>query len=285
MPLTDTATYPTTVEQLETETEDSHDLRYIGVELEYPVAEDPSTGSASRSRGLRDHFQSSSRPGWLSDFEGDSGYMGSDHTGAEITSGILNLHTTEPEVWYQESINVSEEYGAPFGATGRGDTNFGLHMHVSDISDAQVEEIADACSNEWARVFFCTSIDEQSADPWRHGGVHNPGNPFRGPRRDDNTDQHYEFRLPEPMLPEHFQLVMNFWRLVEDESAEAAIDYARELVHDRDERLTAIQQYQSLRDRLEDWPNEAAVSDIQGQRTYTDESAAEWFVDLMGDEV
>jgi hypothetical protein len=253
---------------------DNPDLANIGVELEYPVARDripAPAGVADTSNQLRGEYQ---REDWLTEsFPDDGGYMGSDHTGAEITSGILSIHSDQPEDWYRASIAEAESAGYPFAATGYGRTVFGLHMHVSDIDDSQRSAIANACNNEWARVFFCASIDENSLDPWRHGGVRNPGAPFRGPR--SGNRQHYEFRLPEPMLQDHFGLVMDFWRMAEDD-VDAAIDFAREIVYDRDERLTSIQQYQQLAGRPE-WDREQA----RREDAQTDPSVAEWFIDLM----
>jgi hypothetical protein len=264
--------------------DDDFQLGSVGIELEYPTGDEIS-GRPTRSRDLRDGCREQNmdadlpRDAWL-DENGSTdgganptGYMGSDHTGAEITSGILPLHTGSPEAWYQASINEAEgEYGHPFGASGRGSTNFGMHNHISSLTEDQVDAIEEMCSNEYARVFFCTSIDHNSLDPWRHGGVRSPESSFRT----YSGEGHYEFRLPEPMLPEHFGLLMDFWRTIENDSVEAAIDFARELVHERDERLTAVQQFRELQetDRLD---REQAVSDSR----YTDRFAAEWFLDLM----
>lgn len=256
---------------------ESADLTSIGIELEYPVAPEPEevpAASAFRSHDLRGWF---SEGEWLPDFGDNRGYVGSDHTGAEITSGILDLHSDEPERWYRGTIRASEEARHPFAATGYGSTYFGLHMHVSSLRDSPRAAIGAACDDEWARVFFCSSISETSLDPWRHYSSSSPGNPFRRDRRGESD--HYEFRLPEPVLEDHFDLIMEFWRKVEADSPEDAIDFARELVHDRDERLTPVVQYNQLRDTMDDWPTEVCFTDEEGDPT--DRSAAEWFHDLM----
>lgn len=261
--------------------EQEYEFDHIGIELEYPVATGPvPEGLAAHSTNLRSHFGRSSD--WLPNmFEGGKGgYMGSDHTGAEITSGILDLHTSEPEEWYTNSISEAEGAGYSFAATGYGETVFGLHMHVSQFSKEKKDAVQDMCSNEWARVFFCSSIDRDSVDPWRHGGVSAPSTPFRGPRG-GGEDNHWEFRLPEPMLPEHFGLVMDFMRILETEGPEAAEEFAFELVVNRDERLTPLVQYRNLRETVDGWPDEQAIREETDTRFCTDRHAAQWVVDLM----
>lgn len=270
------STTDTTTDSIVSTDSEVPDLNSIGVELEYPIANDNDPAPAGTASGSGNLY--SAYDNWdVPSLNGSkSGRMTHDHVGAEITSGVLDIHSTEPETWYEESVQEAEDAGYPFAATGYGDTIFGLHQHVSQLNDADMETIATACGSEWARVFWCTSIQYESLDPWRHGGVGNPGRPFRGPRH-RGEDNHYEFRLPEPCLVDHFGLMVEFWRKVGAESAEAAVDFARGRVYDRDQRLTAVQQYNQLDNEYSEWPHDGAFED----GTRTDQAAAEWFHDLM----
>lgn len=274
MPTTDTTSRSTSIV---TEDDLTPELNNVGVELEYPVAETETSAPAGTARTSGALYENYDRDDWeVPGLREDAwGYMGHDHTGAEITSGVLEIHSDEPEIWYEGSIEEAENDGHPFAASGFGETVFGLHQHVSELSQNARERIAEACSNEWALVFWCSSVSEDSLDPWRHGGIYSPSEPWSGPRHPGN--RHWEFRLPEPVLPEHFSLMMDFWRKVGAEGVEAATDFARDLVYDKDERLTAIQQYHQLEDEYEDWPRNSALEEGSG----TDEGVALWFADLM----
>lgn len=264
------------------DTETTPDLQRIGIELEYPLlserADLPAPAAlASSSGAVRSHFGRGN--GWLTASPDDyNGYVGSDHVGAEITSGILELHEGEPERWYNESIQNVEDAGYEFAASGYGSTTFGLHMHMSELSEDAVEYIDAMCESEWARVFCCASVSENSLDPWRHGGVRDPANSFRARR----GSGHYEWRLPEPMLPDHFSMVMEFLRTMAHGEYEAAEEYAREAVMQKDSRLTPIQQYEILDSELDDFPSERAFSSDSAEPT--DAHVAEWFHDLMQSE-
>lgn len=260
-------------------TDDAYELDHIGFELEYPATNGapPAAPADANSRGLSGEYQGT----WPAESVPPEarGACGTDHCGAEIRSGVMDLHSGQPEAWYEDSIRLGEEAGYRFAATGVGRSCFGLHTHLSPLNQDRVEVIHEATrENEWPRVFFCSSVHANSLDPWRHYRSSSPRSPFRGPRSygETNDDHHYEFRLQEPVLPEHFGLVCDFWRKVETDGPELALDWARELVHDRDERLTAIVQYRQLETENDNWPNDGC---FRGGNT--SRSAAEWFGDLM----
>lgn len=262
--------------------EPEFELDEIGVEFEYPVRASDSDYPSLHAH--QSHPLYNGNPGsWDLGLEDvPTGRMTRDHVGAEITSSVLDLHTTQPEVWYQATVNRAEELGFPFAANGWGETNFGLHMHLTNLSREKAEELWEVCQNNWMRVFLCASIGPNSADPWRHGGV--SGDCIHG-RRDwdyqrvmnSRGSRHYEWRLPEPVLPDHFAMIMHFLRLVEIEGVEFAAEYARERVETRDDRLTAIQQYRIADEEWSRWPENGAMD--SGPRT--DSSAAEYMVNLM----
>lgn len=258
---------------------ESPDMDSIGIELEYPQARSSQTvpaGQAGSSGNARSHLRAEfGRGSWLEDEFGDrGGYVGSDHVGAEITSGILNLQSDEPEQWYEQSIELAEDEGFRFAASGYGDTVFGLHMHMSEMNEAQIEKIGNIANSEYGRVFFCASVDESSLDPWRHGGVGSTRNVFR---QDSRGTNHYEFRLPEPVQQEHFALIMEFMRKIARGELDEAEEFARDLVYDRDERLTAVTQYNQLNEEISGWPTSSAAA----EDNRTDADAAAWFIDLM----
>lgn len=269
-------TQSTSTSESSTDTSD-YDLTEIGIEFEYPVARgDQLTSRAHRSGSLRDEYGRNNN--WLnSEFGSEGGYMGTDHVGAEITSGVLDLHSDEPERWYNASIEAAEEMGYPFAATGTGQTSFGLHNHLSTITDEVREIVIDEVTTEpWGHVFFCSSVMPDNVHPWR-GRYTSPTGPWSGPYT-IGSDGHWEFRFIEPMLPEHFTLVMDFWRKMDTHSPEAAVDYARELVYNKDKRLTCVQRYEAIKEEQDDnWPHPEAITD-PGRGI---EGVSEWFVDLM----
>jgi len=261
------------------------DITNIGIELEYPVGDGiASCASATRSGGLYDEWRNEHGRDWtLPDFNGYMGYMGSDHTGAEVTSGILDLHSDQPEEWYVKSINQAEDMGYPFAMTGSGDTNFGLHLHLSDVPREKAKFVYEMCQEPWALTFFCSSVSRESLCPWRFGGVNSSG--LLGNRRfddesppaeesynqrimnhyanDSEYDGHYEFRLNEPTHPDHFAAVCHFFRLLDVAGVNAAYEFAYDMVYDADDRLTPVKQYKYLYDSYNQFPRDAAIDDEQ----------------------
>jgi hypothetical protein len=261
------------------------DITDVGIELEYPVASGDreallygdDSSSLRREVGTSNPWHpTSADAGW--------GQMTRDHVGAEITSPRLSLHSDEPETWYSGSIERAEELGYPFAPTGYGYTNFGLHHHLSDVTEDVANEIEAFCAEPWTRVFFCTSVRAGSIDPWRHGGVApqtSEGNwavcgTARGVR---GRGTHYEFRLPEPMPPEQHELFLDFLRRVDLFGIDNAREFVAEKVVQRDERLAAIRQYKLLRDQNDDFPSENGIEHTNQH----DQEAAEFLVELMGD--
>lgn len=268
------------------------DLINIGIELEMPVltgqygdTNDPLIEPGSYSGGMRDEMWAEQDgrddvtfvPG-LPDMR-DGTYIGSDHTGAEITSGMLDLRTESPEQWFRAAIEYANDFGWEYVPCGQGSTNFGSHFHLSNLSSAEKQCITDVASEPWGRAFFCSSITRDSLDPWRHGGAR-PSDPFRSYNSTNGFNGHYEFRLPEPLLPSHFDLVISFLRKLGSDGPAAAYDYAEELVlgEQAKDKLTAVRRYRAIKDHEEDFPPEEAIN---GESRYTEQRAAEWFHDYV----
>lgn len=277
----------TTASGVSTELSGQYDLDKIGIEFEYPVAREPGERPATygnRSRSLRNEV--GRRNPW-----DVSGLMTSDHVGAEIITEILPLHSGDPEEWYTATIEAAEARGYPFAQTGSGSTSFGCHLHLSNMTTAQYEWLGRASYEPWMRVFVCSSVQENKVDPWRHGGVcfHSVPEPrhtlsnYSSP--DSNLHEgHYEWRLPEPVKGEHFPLIIEFLQTLEVGGPEAAQEFALRHVEQRDERLTAIHQYQQLRERHDNWPSEDALEcDTRSHQEDYCSDAAHFLARLMGD--
>lgn len=278
-------------------TRNDYALNTVGIEFEYPIAPESAESDDDFMAATQDNARMSDAiyndrrapnvgEEWLPSMQNiPTGEMTRDHVGAEITSARLNLHSDEPERWYRATIARATSLGYPFAANGRGGTSFGMHLHLSELSDSEAGAIHNICQEDWAPIFFCASLSEDSADPWRHGGV-SFGGDFDadghfgngGILRNRHGDGHWEFRLPEPGVPEHFDVIMNFLRLLATQGSEAAATFARDCVFEKDERLTAVQQYNHLQSEVEGWPTEQAVRDSSD---YTGERFAQQFVDIM----
>jgi len=264
----------------------AEDITNIGIELEYPVGDGiAACGQSRHSSSLRGEWREKHSSDWtIPDFDGNMGYMGRDHVGAEITSGILDLHSDQPEEWYVKSINQAEDMGYPFAMSGQGETTFGLHLHLSDVPHVKAKFVYEMCQEPWALTFFCSSVSQDSLCPWRYGGVSGDG--LLGNRRfddesppaeisynqrimnhyahDDEYDGHYEFRLNEPTHPDHFAAVCHFFRLLDVAGTNAAYDFAHDMVYSADDRLTPVKQYKYLYDSYNQFPTDAAIDDEQG---------------------
>lgn len=266
----------------------------IGIELEYPVAEiegDVPVSNPQSSQELNNLYNGSYSGGdEVPAGSAPNGVMTSDHVGAEIVSDVLDLHTTEPEVWYTETIKTAEADGYPFAANGRGGTSFGLHMHVSSLTSDQRDALYEMACEPWMRLFVCSSMSENSADPWRHGGVTSNHfgsgrsngqssmlNDYSGRGQAADNSGHYEWRLPEPMLPGNLAMVMHFLRLISLGDYEEARSYAKGRVEEADRRLTSVQQFMAL--DSPEW-REQAVED----GSYTDPRMAEYTIEMYGGE-
>lgn len=275
-------------------------LDTVGVEFEYPIADSAANAPATFARTsspARDCFDYHEPVTAIEGVPG--GELQREHTGVEIPSAQLDLHSMEPEVWYNGIINELEAAGHPFAASGAGDTNFGLHTHLSELPPEDAQGLFDMSQEHWFRIFVCSSVMPESADPWRHGGVSSmeidphTNTEFDGQyvvnarenRFDDSVPDrqagHFEWRLPEPMMPEHFQLFMRFCRILSLEGHAEAKAFARDLVEAGDDRLTAIRQYRMYKERLgENWPNAEARGTGSNSRPRADTGAAEALVEF-----
>lgn len=273
-------------------TDATYEIDTVGVEFEYPTTGNPDAAPAvegENSRQLYNDARSDNNREWpVSPDEIPMGAMTSDHVGAEITSAQMDLHTTQPEAWYVGSIQRATEYGYPFAATGYGDTVFGMHIHMSELPRYKAEGLLEVSQEPWFRTFICSSVGPGTADPWRHGGISvsdlNGQRDFESQRCVNariNGDNHYEWRLPEPVMPDHFEMVMHFLRTLEIDGVDAAREYARERVEAADDRLTAVQQFRAYRERIDGYVEVVQADANDHDNNQMDREAAQFLIDLM----
>jgi len=217
----------------------------IGIEVEYP-------GMNPADKKFIDRGRDSN--GIQSEISGIpmSGHATYDGTvGLEIVSS--QLHLADAPGWYADVIDhVESEYNTGYQPTGLMTTGntAGLHVHLSSLSRSQAEDLYELSQTPWAKVLFCSSIANDGDDavwPVFRGGRYCQMNFGTGHYDCVNNrgGGHYEWRLPEPVVPEHFELIVKFLRLFE-QSTDAAVEYAQEVLDDADDRITAIKRAEAV---------------------------------------
>lgn len=196
--------------------------------------------------------------------------------GGEVTSERIGslTHGTElrtpdggipyrdlPE-WYRLTIEEVEERTPydfePVGITEG--TTAGVHVHVSPITIEQAEKLWELSQEPWIHVFASTSIanDRNGRDvdfyPVLRSGDGTSGSGFSNYCQLEGFDTnhssavnahrsggvgHYEWRIPEPMHPENFDLIVKFIAKFMNDPEEAK-RWARSLVLQADSRLTSV---------------------------------------------
>ena len=215
----------------------------LGIEVEYPTSQTHETTyelAAEGSHEIEDGVRFGFAP---------AGTVGYDLTaGVEVTSNVLNVDDDNPAGWYRDAIYELNQY-APFEPCGvttdsdRSASTIGLHIHLSELSEDEAETLYEFSTQPWMQLFACSSITPDTEQVFRSSYCRLSGfNNGRSSavRYDSRGQNHYEWRLPEPMTPEHFELVVEFLEKFKFESPEAARDFAQELVQDGDKRLTSF---------------------------------------------
>lgn len=220
----------------------------LGIELEYPKRSPGDEKFSSRGENTRSEQESiSSLPLRL---EANPVYDGT--VGLEVVSEQIS--PVDAENWYRDVVDyVEAEYNAmyePVGILKNGNTA-GAHIHISPLSEDQARRLYEISQQPWAKVLFCSTIangEDGAAWPVFRGGRHCRME-FRGSRyacvNERRGDGHYEWRLPEPMSPEHMGIIAKFLYIFEADP-DVAIQYAQELLDDGDERITAIKRAEAV---------------------------------------
>jgi len=228
-----------------------------GTEVEYPTVQTGEemttfTQPARGSHDLRDSVRSDygGRGGW------PDGYVGSDPTaGIELRSDPMN--GDELQRWYREAIVELSKYRPhePSGIThgGRAST-IGLHLHFSGdgFTEQKARALYDMSSEPWFKLFACSSITEGPVDTYQvfrsnYCGMRYSDTPSNDcvNRAERGTD-HWEWRMLEPVTPDHFDLVMEFMDTLASDGIDEARSFARGLVDDLDPRLTSVKRAEAI---------------------------------------
>lgn len=252
----------------------------IGLEVEWPEL-DPHQDEMYVDRGNSSSSLQTAVDRLPMGVEGRPVYDGT--VGLEIVSEPMSL--ADAENWYREVIEgVSVEYNTDYQPVGlmKGGSTAGMHVHLSDLSESQAETLADMSREPWMQVLFCSSI---AADD---NGVTWPV--FRGGRYCDlhysptgdhyavvnrRSPGHYEWRLPEPVVPEHIDILTEFLRAFE-QSEDAAVEYAQELLDDGDDRITAIRRAEAVGMDIEDMPEVRNAPSEDDPENFYEQVATDW---------
>jgi len=228
----------------------------VGTEIEYPrvqpehdaaTMELPAHGSSDVRNQTRDDY---GRSGW------PDGFLGSDPTaGLELRSDPMS--PDELAKWYRMSIAELSKY-APHEPTGITENSsastIGLHLHASPLDEETARFLFELSTEPWFRIFACSSIAEGEHEvnyQLFRGAYCNMS--FDNSERSSNDcvtlvesgNNHWEWRLLEPITPDHFDLVIEFIKKLAVDHEEARA-FARTLVESADPRLTAIKRAEKI---------------------------------------
>lgn len=230
------------------------DFNKIGVEVEWPAASrrrsTPTMNQiAGYSKELFDEVQRMYRPENSHSRTFDwplGGKVYEDCTvGLEIPSDVQT--PSEIGHWYVDTLDlVEDEFRVPHEPCGKLErSTAGMHVHMSDLSEADAKLIQELSAQRWFQSFVCTSVAYSYKQVYRGGGTSlpDPHEPHDGRgciHQVGRGSQHYEWRLPEPMTREHFQLFADFLTMLSQGDVRDAINYTRDLVNEADSRVTSF---------------------------------------------
>lgn len=227
----------------------------IGIEIEYPAVADGEkyVHRGDSTNGLQTEAHLPSHIGGSCVYDAT--------VGAEFVSDPLALE--DAESWYRDVIEfVEAEYNTEYQPVGlmRGGNTAGTHIHISDLTEEQARELAELSDEPWMQILFCSSIANDDSDgltwPVFRGGrycqmEYNPSEHYAVVNHRGHG--HYEWRLPEPMAPDHIDILTTFLRAFE-QSTDAAIEYAQEVLDNGDDRITSIKRAEKVGMDIENVP-------------------------------
>lgn len=252
----------------------------IGMEIEYPQMNPDSdelfVSRGRKSNSLQDRVSHQPWP-----LAGTPTYDGT--VGLEVVSDVMDL--ADAQNWYSEVIEfLEDEHNAFYQPTGlmRGGSTAGTHIHISRLSTSQARKLAEFSQSSWAKVLFCSSIASQDdAMSWpvfrggryvnmSYGGGHYNVVNERG-------GGHYEWRLPEPMVPEHVEILTNFIGLF-GEDEELALEYAQELLDNADDRITSIRRAEAVGMDIDEMPTVTRSQPDCDPESFYETVESEWYL-------
>lgn len=223
----------------------------IGIEVEYPVAprgKDKYTAAGRKSNDLKGIVRDVGMPSGL-------GHPVSDPSvGLEIVAGGDGGMPLEDATQVYAGIieHIEGEFGETYAPTSllNVDSTAGLHLHLSDLSEAQARMLHEVSLEPWGQALFCTGIvSEEGRDDWpvfrNSRFVDTNFNAQRYSIVNHRSGGHWEWRTPEPMDPSNFDVIIRFLRLFEQDP-DNAIEYGQELLNEGDERLTSVKRAEAV---------------------------------------
>ena len=184
--------------------------------------------------------------------------------------------------WYHNVYNTINRRREIEPCGYHGDGTAGLHLHLSPLADETAQMLYEVSSEPWMRLLACTSVaafdSEGEMLPKYHvlrgedPDVRNPCPQKRpdggfGKRRaiaDRSGLGHYEWRLPEPMFPTSFGVLLDVVMTAISDGRDAAREQAMEVLHNEPKVVTAILRARKIQDKLGDLP---AMKDEQNATT------------------
>jgi hypothetical protein len=163
--------------------------------------------------------------------------------------------------WYRMSIAELSKYSPhePCGVSVSSDraSTIGLHLHFSgDMFQGSAgrrkgEGLYELSQEPWFKLFACSSIaNDPGSETYQvfrssYCSMNYTDHSSNSVVNRVNGD-HFEWRLLEPVTPDHFDLVLDFFELFANEGIDEAREFARGLVDDFDHRLTAVKRAHAL---------------------------------------
>lgn len=219
--------------------------KHVGVEMEYPKIASGGTHLVSRGRKTRSECRDLQDVGW-SPPDGRLAWDGT--VGIEAVSEPMRPSSASE--WYREVMYQLEDEGIQYEPTGLiNSSTAGTHIHISKLSRDQARTLAQWSHEEWLQVFVGSSVVGGGSEDHRvfRGGDYCrmtdsiTGSRYNVVNERSRINGHYEWRMPEPMLPDHFEVVMEFIdRFVDD--PQDARSFAKSVLDDESsDVLTAVQ--------------------------------------------
>lgn len=238
----------------------------IGVELEVPFAPEEKAGAITFGESGTREMPIDIAP----QIGGDATYerIGGGVRSWECRTGDGGVPVDDIADWYHDLYSlIQDQSGRVIEATGLCEyTTAGLHVHLSPLEESEARELARLSEQPWMQAFACTSVADFAHDgsevneypvlrslaPGKEGETYcelsfneNYNSVVKANRTSnfrsyEATDGHYEWRLPEPMTPDHFDVLAGFLREWLTGDRNAAVRDAKARVESQDNSLTGF---------------------------------------------
>lgn len=221
----------------------------VGPEIEFPIADG---GEYLVDKGAH------SRP-FLDDMGGvwnGPGHFGSDPTvGVEINPRTP-IHIEDAPGFYRGVLEEAEACGwihQPSGVIDRngGNSTAGLHIHISELTRREANELRELSQDPLTQVFVCSSVTRDDLRVFRGGSYCQMDNGINDGHHSvvnevSSRDGHYEWRLPEPMTPENFDLTVNMLQILKAQGAEAAYNFMQSVLDRHPDAVTSVKRAERI---------------------------------------